>query len=121
MQRAEVTPKTERIKTAMEFLQSGMTMVAWSRERQINRFTLHNWIEEYRRETKTGNRNCEWMELNIAAKAEDIIAIKEVAQEQTAPAYTPFRISIGNSQIEVTTSFDEAALSAVIKAVKCQC
>jgi len=121
LQRAEVTPKPERIKTASEYLQSGMTVAAWSRERQMNRFTLHNWIEEYRRETKAGNRSCEWIEFNINADADEIIPVKETTQEQTTASYRPIRISIGKVQIEVTTAFDESALSAVIKAVECHC
>ena len=120
-QRAEVTPKPERIKAAAEYLQSGKTMTAWSAERQINRFTLHNWVKEFRRETKTGNQDCEWMEISINTPTDNITPIKEVTHELETPSYTPIRISIGNTQIEVTSAFDESALAAVIKAVKCQC
>lgn len=120
-QRAEVTPKPERIKAAAEYLQSGKTMKAWSAERQINRFTLHNWVEEFRQETKSENQSCEWMEIKINTPTDNIIPIKEVTQEPIRPTYTPIRITIGNTQVEVTTGFDEAALAAVIKAVNYQC
>jgi len=98
-----------------------MTMAAWSKERQMSRFTLHNWIEEYRRNTKAGKRSGEWMELTINTEADSILSIKDEAQERATPTYTPIRVSIGKVQIEVTTAFDENALAAVIKAVKCQC
>ena len=117
-QRAEVTPKPERIKAVTEFLQSGKTMVAWSKERQINRFTLHNWVEEYRQETKLAERSCGWMEFNVNTAALDIVPIEDTAVKPTAATYTPIRISIGNIGIEVTTGFDETALAAVIKAVR---
>jgi len=120
-QRAEVTPKPERIKAAGEYLQSGKTMSAWSAERQINRFTLHNWVEEFRQETKSENQRCEWMEIKINTPTDNIIPIKEVTEEPITLTYTPIRITIGNTQVEVTTGFDEAALAAVIKAVNYQC
>ena len=60
LQRAGVTPKPERIQVVSEFFQSGKTMAAWSKERQINRYTLHNWVEEYRQETKLAQRSGEW-------------------------------------------------------------
>ena len=117
-QRAEVTPKPERKKAVAEFLQSGKTMVAWSKEQQMNRFTLHNWVEEYRQETRAAERNGEWVEFNVNAATLDIVPIKDAAMKPTAAPYTPIRISIGNTWIEVTTGFDETALAAVIKAVK---
>ena len=125
-QRAEVTPKPERLKTAAEFLKSGMTMVAWSKERQINRFTLHNWVneyrhEEYQHEPKPALQSCEWLEVNVNAAADAIASSEETAMEQASALCTPIRISIGDTQIEVTTSFDEKALASVIKVVKCQC
>ena len=118
LKRAEVTPKPERIKAVAEYLQSGKTMVAWSKERQINRFTLHNWVEEYRQETKPAGRSCEWLEFNVSTAALDIVPIEDTTVKSTAATYTPIRISIGNIGIEVTTGFDETALAAVIKAVK---
>ena len=119
LQRAEVTPKPERIKAVTDYLQSGKTMSAWSKERQINRFTLHNWVKEYRRETiNPAERNGEWVEFNVNASALDIVPIKDAAAKPTTGPYTPIRISIGNTWIEVTTGFDETALAAVIKAVK---
>ena len=120
-QRAEATAKPERIRMAAEFLQSGKTMVAWSKERQINRFTLHNWVDEYRQETMASERSGEWLEVKVNAAADVINAGKETAVQPVRAIYTPIRISIGNTQIEVTTSFDEAALAAVIKAVTYQC
>ena len=119
-QRAEVTPKPERIRAVAEFLQSGKTMVAWSKERQINKYTLHNWVEEYR-QTKPAEQSSEWMELsvNTAIGNNSIVTIKEAG---VSPAtYTPILISIGNTRIEVTAGFDETALIAVIKAVNGQC
>jgi len=118
-QRAEVTPKPERIKNAAEYLRSGMTMTAWSKERQINRFTLHNWVKEYRQEEKPEAQCREWLELNVNAGAEIMPQLKEA--EETAGLHTPIRIIIGDAQIEVTTAFDERALVSVIKAVKYQC
>ena len=120
-QRAEVTPKPKRIQTATEYLGSGKTMAAWSKERQINRFTLHNWVEEYRKEVNPALQGCEWMEVSVKTavdetKTEKVIPLKPITQ-----AYTPIRISIGGAQIEVTNAFDEIALAAVIKAVKSQC
>jgi len=120
-QRAEVTPKPERIKTAAEYLQSGKTMAAWSREQQINRFTLHNWVKELRRETKPTAQGCEWLEIKVAASGNEINPDKETAMKPITTPYTPIRITIGNTKIEVTTAFDENALAAVIKAVNCQC
>ena len=116
LQRAEVTPKPERIKAVNDYLQSGKTMVAWSKERQINRFTLHNWVKEYRQETEPAER--EWVEFNVNATALDVVSTGAAVVEQKAATYTPIRISIGNIEIEVTTGFDETALAAVIKAVK---
>ena len=118
-QRAEVTPKPERIKAVAEFLQSGKTMAAWSKERQINKYTLHNWVEEYRQETKPAERNCEWMEISVNTALGNIVPIKEAPV--TPAAYTPILISIGSMRIEVTSGFDETALGAVIKAVNGQC
>ena len=120
-QRAEVTPKPERIKAAAEYLQSGMTMAAWSKERQINRFTLHNWVEEFRQEKKPAGQSCEWMEVSGNAAVNNVIHIKEATTNPAIEIYTPIRITIGNTQIEVTSAFDESALAAVIKAVKYQC
>jgi len=120
-QRAEVTPKPERIRMAAEFLQSGKTMVVWSKERQINRFTLHNWVDEYRQETRASEQSGEWLEVRVNAAADVINEGKETAVQQASTICTPICISIGNMRIEVTTSFDEKALAAVIKAVKCQC
>jgi len=96
-------------------------MAAWSKERQINRFTLHNWVEEYRKEVNPALQGCEWMEVSVKTavdetKTEKVIPLKPITQ-----AYTPIRISIGGAQIEVTNAFDEIALAAVIKAVKSQC
>ena len=96
-------------------------MVAWSKERQINRFTLHNWIEEYRRESKPAAQKCEWLEVNVNTTKDNIVTINEEALRPTTRTYTPIRITIGNIQVEVTTGFDEAALAAVIKAVNYQC
>jgi transposase-like protein len=118
-QRAEVTPKPERIKAAAEFLESGKTMVAWSKERRINRYTLHNWVDEYRQETKATEHSCGWLEVSVNATRAPVDEKKEVTVEQLSALYSPIRIAIGNTQIEVTTSFDEKALAAVIKAVKC--
>jgi len=120
-QRAEVTPKPIRMETVTEFLQSGKTMVAWSKERRINRFTLHNWVEEYRKEPNPARQGCEWMEVSVnteaaAAKTEKVIPLKPII-----PATSAIRITIGNAQIEVTSAFDETALAAVIKAVSWQC
>jgi transposase-like protein len=67
-QRAEVTPKAERIKAAAEYLQSGKSLSVWSEERQINKFTLHNWVEEFRRETKSGGQSCDWLEVHISTE-----------------------------------------------------
>ena len=120
-QRAEVTPKPERIKAAAEYLQSGMTMAAWSKERQINRFTLHNWVEEFRQEKKPAGQSCEWMEVSVNAAVNNVIHIKEATTKPAIEIYRPIRITIGNTQIEVTSAFDESALAAVIKAVKYQC
>jgi len=120
-QRAEVTPKPERIKAAAEYLQSGMSMAAWSKERQINRFTLHNWVEEFRQEKKPVSQSCEWMEVSVNAAINNVIPIKETTVKPANESYTPIHITIGNTQIEVTSAFDESALAAVIKAVNCQC
>ena len=121
LQRAEVTPKPERIKAAAEYLQSGKTMVAWSKERQINRYTLHNWVDEYRQETKPDEQSNEWLELRVNATADANEGGNEAVSKPVIGLFTPIQISIGNIQIEVTTAFDENALAAVIKAVKCQC
>jgi len=120
-QRTVVTPKSERIQAAAEFLQSGKTMSVWSQERQINRYTLSNWVGEFRREKKPVAQNCGWLEVSVNAGADKISTEKKDAYKTAATAYTPIRISIGNTQIEVTTAFDESALAAVIKAVSCQC
>jgi len=120
-QRAEVTPKPDRIKTAEEFLRSGMTMVAWSKERQMNRFTLHNWVDEYRHEAKPDAGGRDWLEVRASTTAEVIaVAAKGIAMKPESELYTPIRITIANTQIEVTSAFDENALAAVIKAVTCQ-
>jgi len=97
-------------------------MVAWSKERQINRFTLHNWVEEFRKEAKPARQGCEWMEVSVntaadETKSDNVIPLKSIMPASTAP----IRISIGDAQIEVTSSFEENALSAVIRAVKSQC
>ena len=92
LQRAEVTPKPERIKAVSDYLQSGKTMVAWSKERQINRFTLHNWVKEYRQETKPAEG--EWVEFNVKATALDVVSTSVAVVEQKAATYTPIRISI---------------------------
>jgi len=120
-QRAEVTPKPDRIKTAAEYIQSGMTMAAWSKERQINRYTLHNWVEEFRRETKQPAHSCEWMEIKVDTGVLEDAEKKETAVKTTTATYMPIRISIGNTQIEVTSGFDESALAAVIRTVRYQC
>ena len=120
-QRAEVTPKPERIKTAAEYLQSGKTMVAWSKERRINRFTLHNWVEEYRREAKLNTPSREWLEVSVNAPKDENTQQKEADINPATATYTPIRVSIGRAQIEIAGAFDENALAAVIKAVSSQC
>ena len=120
-QRAEATPKPIRIQTASEYLGSGKSMAAWSKERQINRFTLHNWVEEYRKEGNPARQGCEWMEVSVKTAVDETKSEKVIPLKPIAPAYTPIRISIGDAQIEVTNAFDEIALAAVIKAVKSQC
>jgi len=120
-QRAEVTPKPIRMETVSEFLQSGKTMVAWSKERRINRFTLHNWVEEFRKESSLAPQGCEWMEVSVNTEADETITEKVIPLKPIMPATGPIRISIGIAQIEVTSAFDENALAAVIKAVKSQC
>ena len=121
LQRAVVTPKPERIKAAAEYLQSGKTMIAWSKEQQINRFTLQNWVDEYRQESKPAVQSSKWLELRVNGTTDAIDEGNETVSKPDNGYFTPIRISIGNTQIEVTTSFDETALAAVIKAVKCQC
>jgi transposase-like protein len=121
LQRAEVTPKPERIKAAAEFLESGKTMTAWSEEHQINRFTLHNWVKEYRRHTETRTESCKWVEIDLTTRTADVKAEKEITLIPEKALYTPIRISIGDTNIEVTSGFDETALSAVIKAVTFKC
>jgi transposase-like protein len=120
-QRAEVTPKPERIKTAAEYLQSGKTMAAWSKEREINRFTLHNWVNEYRQELVAAVQSGGWLEVSVETTKERTDAEKAAVTKPETEICTPIRITIGNTQVEVTTSFDEKALAAVIKAVKSQC
>jgi len=99
-----------------------MTLAAWSKERQINRFTLQNWVEEFRREAKptagTAQRR-EWLEVSVNTAKDNIVVLNEELPRSST--YTPIRISIGNAQIEVISGFDETALSAVIKAVSYQC
>ena len=120
-QRAEVTPKPERIKTAAEYLQSGKTMVEWSKERQINRFTLHNWVEEYRREAKPETQKREWLEVSAKALKDENKQPKEPGEKRPMSANTPIRVTIGKAQIEITGAFDENALAAVIRTVSSQC
>ena len=120
-QRAGVTPKPERIKTAAEYLQSGKTMVAWSKERQINRFTLHNWVEEYRREVKPETQKREWLEVSAKTLKDENKQPKEPGEKPPMSANTPIRVTIGKAQIEITGAFDENALGAVIRTVCSQC
>lgn len=116
MERAIVTRKAERLKTAGEYLQSGKTIQAWSQEKQINRYTLTNWLEEYKRETKNNSKNHDWLEVPVADELMDLSVKPVQINYQTQP----IRIKIGEVEIEVAAGFDEATLTAVLKAVRRQ-
>jgi transposase-like protein len=117
--RAAARPKEERKKIVEAYMQSGMSMAAYSRENELNHYTLHNWIEKYKRETPTENQNREWMEIQIPTKIEGTTF--ESQKPGIKVQNTPIRITLGAAVIEVAAGFDEMALTAILRAVKCQC
>ncbi|MEA4884043.1 MAG: helix-turn-helix domain-containing protein [Clostridia bacterium] len=87
-----------------EFLASGHTVSAWSREHGVNSRRLYYWIAKFREDSRLAEQT-RWLQLQTGEPP-----VSDCA----------FEVRVGNATIVVKPGFDPEALTDIVRALE-QC